>query len=98
MGQGYEKALNILKENREKLVEIAEALLIKETLHKDEIQRIMAGENVVTEDEIAAYKKRIEVAKNWSKDHHGQEAGGPSVSNENQRDSSQPLDPLTQAT
>lgn len=98
VGQGYEKALNILKENREKLVEIAEALLIKETLHKDEIQRIMAGENVVTEDEIAAYKKRIEVAKNWSKDHHGQEAGGPSVSNENQRDSSQPLDPLTQAT
>ena len=98
VGQGYEKAMNILRENKEKLVEIAEALLIKETLHLGEIQRIMAGENVVTEDEIAAYKKRIEVAKNWSKDHHGDEIGGQPVSAENKRDNSQPLDPLTQAT
>lgn len=98
VSQGYEKAMNILKDNREKLVEIAEALLIKETLQKDEIQRIMAGENIVTEDEIAAYKKRIEVAKNWSKEHHGDEAGTQPVPNERQGDSSQPLDPLTQAT
>ncbi|MBI2603261.1 MAG: ATP-dependent metallopeptidase FtsH/Yme1/Tma family protein [Deltaproteobacteria bacterium] len=68
VNEGYQKALALLKGNREKLVAIAEALLVKETLNAEEMRRIIAGENIVTEDEIQAYNKRKEVAKNWNKD------------------------------
>jgi len=61
----YTKALNILRENKNKLVGLAEALLIKETLNSSEMSRILAGEDIVTEEELVAYNKRKEVAKNW---------------------------------
>lgn len=66
--EGYDKALKVLKDNRDKLEAIAEALLIKETLSSDDISRVMAGENIVTDEEVVAYNRRIEDAKNWSKD------------------------------
>ncbi len=63
--EGYEKALTLLRENHDKLVALAEALLVKETLNATEMARVIAGENIVTEDEVKAYTKRREVAKNW---------------------------------
>ena len=76
------------------------ALLIKETLHLSEIQRIMSGENIVTEEELLNYKKRIEVAKNWSKDASDasseKNAQAPVVEKNKEDDSPTPLDPLTQ--
>ena len=63
--EGYQKALAILSENKAKLVALAEALLVKETLNSSEMNRVISGENIVTEEEVKAYKKRREVAKNW---------------------------------
>lgn len=65
VSDSYTKALELLKENKEKLVGLAEALLVKETLNSSEMLRIIAGENIVTKEELAAYEKRREVAKNW---------------------------------
>lgn len=65
---GYKQALTILKDNKEKLVALAEALLIKETLNAEEMKKVISGENIVTADEVKAYQKRQEAAKNWNKE------------------------------
>ena len=57
--EGYRKALQILKDDKATLVRMAEALLIKETLGAAELEQIMRGENVVTEEEKTAYEERI---------------------------------------
>lgn len=61
----YNKALTILTENRDKLDALAEALVIKETLDSAEMARILDGESIVTEEEIASYEKRKEDQKKW---------------------------------
>ena len=61
----YNKALTILTENRDKLDALAEALVIKETLDSTEMARLIAGESIVTEEEIASYEKRKEDQKKW---------------------------------
>ena len=61
----YKKTLDLLTANKDKLIAIAEALLIKETLSSAEMKRIIAGEDIVTEAEHEAYKKRVEKTKNW---------------------------------
>ena len=73
VSDAYTKALQTLKDNKEKLVGIAEALLVKETLNASEMSRILKGENIVTEEELLAYNKRKEVAKNWNQDGEGSE-------------------------
>lgn len=65
VSEGYDKALNILKDNRDKLEALAESLLIKETLVSSDIQRIMNGEDIVTPEDRETYKKRIEQGKHW---------------------------------
>ena len=65
VSDAYDRALKILKDNKEKLVALAEALLIKETLDASEMRRIMEGENVVSEEELKNYKARKENAKKW---------------------------------
>ena len=47
--QGYERARHILMENREKMDEIAEVLLEKETLTRDEFMALLNGEVTVEE-------------------------------------------------
>jgi len=49
---GYKRALDILRTNRESLNNIAEALLIKETLDKVQMDTIISGGEVVSEKEI----------------------------------------------
>ena len=55
---GYDNAVRILKENREILNEMAESLLIREVLESKDINAIMKGDKIITEDEIKAYEKR----------------------------------------
>ena len=62
----YDEALNMLKENREKLIAQAEALLIKETLNADEILRVIDGEDVVSPEETAAYEQRKKQFETWA--------------------------------
>ena len=66
----YEQALDILTTNREKLDAVAEALLIKETLTKEEFEAIMEGRPIdlepkpeVTEQAVSAYKETEESGK-----------------------------------
>ena len=56
---GYRKALEILKENKDTLTLMAEALLIKETLDAADLKRIMTGEDIITEEEKRSYDERI---------------------------------------
>ncbi len=52
---GYKRAMNILRENRGKLEALAESLLIKETLDRVQIDEIMKGKNIVTDEERKAF-------------------------------------------
>ena len=52
----YKKALTILRDNREKLDVLAEALLIKETVEAADMERLMRGEHLVTDDERRGYE------------------------------------------
>ena len=55
VSSGYKKALNILKDNRDKLDILGEALLIKETIDSADINKLLVGEAIVTEDEKKSY-------------------------------------------
>lgn len=90
----YEKALNLLKQHRDKLEAIAEALLIKETLNKKELDRIMDGENIITEEELVAYKKRVEMAQSWRRDLNNLQNTKTASNNEDSKSS--PLNPMPQ--
>jgi cell division protease FtsH len=57
--EGYRKSLQVLKDNKDTLIRMAEALLIKETLGAKELEAIMLGEDIVTAEEKTAYEERI---------------------------------------
>lgn len=63
----YKQALDLLSTNKDKLDAIAKSLLIKETLGSKELETILTGENIITDEQIEAYHKRVEAAKNWKK-------------------------------
>jgi cell division protease FtsH len=52
---GYKRAINILKGNREVLEQLAESLLIKETLDRAQIDKLMKGGQIVSEEERKAF-------------------------------------------
>jgi cell division protease FtsH len=54
---GYKRAINILRENRDQLEALAESLLIKETLDRKQIDDLMAGLSVVSEEERKAFEE-----------------------------------------
>lgn len=55
----YERALTLLKEKKSVLEEMAETLLIRETLETKEIDALMEGETLITEQEKQDYQERI---------------------------------------
>ena len=57
---GYETAVKILNEKKTVLDNMADALLIRETLEAKEIDAIMRGELLITQDERDKYKERLE--------------------------------------
>ena len=63
--KSYDKTLQLLTDNKEKLEAIAEALLIKETLESYELKKIIAGENIITDEEMKRYKARLNKEKEW---------------------------------
>jgi cell division protease FtsH len=54
----YNKALQILTDNKDKLEALAESLVIKETLDRSEMLRIIKGEDIVTDKERETFAKR----------------------------------------
>ena len=63
---GYKRAMLILKQNREKLEGLAEALLVKETLDRKQIDALMRGEEIVSEEERKAFyeaQKKVKDSK-----------------------------------
>ncbi len=59
---GYKNALDLLKQDRTTLENLAEALLIKETLLGPDMKKIIAGENVVTAEEKQLWEERLDKA------------------------------------
>lgn len=55
----YDRAISILKDKREILTEMSESLLIRETLESKDIDAIMNGEKIVSEEEKLAYQDRV---------------------------------------
>jgi len=60
---GAKQAFRILKDNRDKLEILAEALLIKETIDGAEIRRILNGETVITSEDKSRYEETRRKAK-----------------------------------
>jgi cell division protease FtsH len=63
----YDRVLNLLKEHRVQLDAMSEALLIKETLEAPQLKQIMAGEDIVTDQDREDFRKRIEANNSWDK-------------------------------
>ncbi|MEY4631863.1 MAG: hypothetical protein RIQ81_1983 [Pseudomonadota bacterium] len=53
----YKKALNILRDHRDKLETLAEVLLIKETVESTDMEKIMRGEKLLTEEDRRSYEE-----------------------------------------
>ncbi|MCX6104700.1 MAG: ATP-dependent zinc metalloprotease FtsH [Proteobacteria bacterium] len=64
---GYKKAIGILRENREQLESLAESLLIKETLDRTQIESLMKGQSVVSDEERKAFEEAQKKAKDLRK-------------------------------
>jgi cell division protease FtsH len=64
---GYKKAMGILRENREQLESLAESLLIKETLDRTQIESLMQGQSVVSDEERKAFEEAQKKAKDLRK-------------------------------
>ena len=64
---GYKKAMGILRENREQLESLAESLLIKETLDRTQIESLMQGQTVVSDEERKAFEEAQKKAKDLRK-------------------------------
>jgi cell division protease FtsH len=56
---GYNKAVELLKAHRKTLEALAEALLLKETIETSDIDRIMRGENIITDKDRTDYEDRV---------------------------------------
>ena len=55
----YDRAVKILKDNRHILDEMAESLLIRETLESKDIDALLVGDKIVTEEEKREYNERM---------------------------------------
>ncbi len=63
ISSAYDRAKAILTENRKTLERLAEALLIKETVEGKDLDRLLNGEDIVSEEEVTKYRERSEATK-----------------------------------
>ena len=56
---GYKLALDILTKNQPILESMAEALLIRESLGSEELADLLAGKNIITDQEKEEYQQRV---------------------------------------
>ncbi|MBM4253313.1 MAG: ATP-dependent zinc metalloprotease FtsH [Deltaproteobacteria bacterium] len=64
---GYKRAITILRDNRDQLEALAESLLIKETLDRRQIDDLMTGHAVVTDEERKAFEEAQKKASDSKK-------------------------------
>lgn len=95
--EAYDTALNILKEKRDILVEMSESLLVRETLESKDINAIMAGEKIVTEEEKLAYKERVQKEKEAARLERA-EAAKPKSVEEDDKEVGRGVEPLPQGS
>ena len=60
---GYERAVKILEENRTILDNMAEALLIRESLGSAELNELMTGNSIISDAERVEYETRLKQAQ-----------------------------------
>ena len=63
VSDGHKKAHLILNEQRKILDEMAQALLVRETLDAKDIGKLMAGEQVVSEEDLQTYEAAKKMAR-----------------------------------
>ncbi len=51
----YDRAVRLLKENRDTLDRLSEALLIRETLESKDVEKILAKQDIITDEERKSY-------------------------------------------
>ena len=93
---GYQKALDILKTQKDKLEAMAEALLVKETLGAMDMKKIMDGEKIVTDEELQAYQERVGAEQ--AEIQGIKEGKLPDLAKKPDSDDSVNIDPLPQGT
>ncbi|HET9237014.1 MAG TPA: ATP-dependent zinc metalloprotease FtsH [Oligoflexus sp.] len=96
---GYELAVKILKERRTVLESMADALLIRETLEAHDIENIMNGQIIISEDEREKYKERVQREKQLLSGKISQKsAKGRDSSDKPETESTTPIEPLPLGT
>ncbi|WP_414698993.1 ATP-dependent zinc metalloprotease FtsH [Oligoflexus sp.] len=96
---GYELAVKILKERRSALENMADALLIRETLESSDIENIMNGQIIISDDEREKYKERVQREKQLMSGKTSQKvAKGRDASDKPEADSPTPIEPLPLGT
>jgi cell division protease FtsH len=63
IGTALDKARQVLRENREKLLKIAKELIVKETIERDEFEILMANEKPQKPEKPVPSPKRPKIAK-----------------------------------
>ncbi len=95
----YKEAKGILIEKRAILESMSKALIVKEVLNSDEINRLMKGEIIVSDEEYDLYEADVKKAldakeKKLEMDMAAQLTSG----SDNKEDSSKKIEPVLQAT
>ena len=90
--EGYERAYNILKENRNILDHMAEAVLIRESLNSKELDQLMTGDPLISDEERKEYQDRVKKAQEEYKNSHKDDI------KEEEKEAQASLDPLPQGT
>jgi cell division protease FtsH len=98
VSNGYKKALEIIRANRDQFNEIAEALLIKETLNNSQMVAIINGEKIVSEEEIKEFYEAQNRPKATMKDAKKETASLKKEDSEEKDDDSPVLAPMPQGT
>jgi cell division protease FtsH len=96
---GYDLAVKILKERRSALDNMADALLIRETLESSDIENIMNGQIIISDDEREKYKDRVVREKQLLSGKISQKSPkGLDSSDKPEADSATPIEPLPLGT
>ena len=99
---GYQKAMTILKDNREKLESLSEMLLIRETVDGGNIAAILAGEVLISEQERRDYfdvkQKKIDAKDAAAKKAREKRAAAAVANAAAAEDSSTSMTPVPQGT
>lgn len=95
---GYDTALRILKERRSALDTMADALLIRETLEAQDIEDILQGKIIITEEEREKYRERLLHEKQVLMSSKGSIKAQKARDAANETEGGTPIEPLPMGT